>query len=454
MSQYDYDLFTIGAGSGGVRASRFAANFGARVAIAEAKHLGGTCVNVGCVPKKLFVYASQFATTFTDAPNFGWQKTPTSFDWATLLENTHAEINRLNGIYQTLLTNAGVKLIHGRAKLIDPHTIEIEGQHHTAANILIATGGQPRRLQIPGAQHALISDDIFHLPKLPQRLLILGSGYIGVEFAGIMHGLGVQTHLVQRGTHILNHFDHDIRQHLQNEYTKKGIHIHTNTSLARIDKQPHNLQATLTNGTKLLVDEVLLAIGRTPNTQNLGLEKIGVKQDPHGAILVNDQFQTNIPHIYALGDVINRANLTPVATAQGMALARTLFDGQPSQPIDYQAIPTAVFSQPEVGTIGLTEQQARQKHPHILIYRTQFRPMKMTISGRDQRTMMKLIVNSDNDRVLGLHIVGPDAGEITQGFAVAMKAGATKTIFDQTIGIHPTAAEELVTLRTPIQKEA
>ena len=450
MAQYDYDLFTIGAGSGGVRASRFAGNFGAKVGIAEERYLGGTCVNVGCVPKKLFVYAGQFAEAFADARGFGWDVPPAHFDWQTLLVNKDKEIARLNGIYDGLLTGAGVDVYHGRATLLDPHTIAVNGQTYTAANILIATGGWPRLLNIPGIEHAITSNDVFFLKELPRRVLIFGGGYIAVEFAGILHNLGVEVHQIYRNELLLTGFDDDLRHALYEEMTNRGITIQGRTTVEKIELTHGREKAvTLSNGETIMVDEVLFAIGRVPQSAGMGLAELGVKFDPLGAIRINDQYQTSVPHIYAIGDVTNRKNLTPVATAEGMIIARRLFNDQDSQ-ISYDNIPTAIFSQPPIGTVGLSEHEARQQYDNVVIYRTRFRALKNTLSGRAERTLMKLIVDGDTDRVLGVHMLGPDAGEIIQGFAVALKAGATKAIFDSTIGIHPTAAEEFVTMRTPV----
>jgi glutathione reductase (NADPH) len=450
MPTYDYDLFTIGAGSGGVRASRFAGGFGAKVAVAEERYLGGTCVNVGCVPKKLFVYASEFASGFADAPGFGWSVPPAGFDWETLLANKDKEIARLNTVYERLLHNAGVEIIHGRAKILDPHTVSVGGQEYTAAHILVATGGWPRLLNIPGIEHVITSNDVFFLDNLPERVLIVGGGYIGIEFAGIFNSFGTKVHQVYIEELFLMGFDDDIRQALHEEMTRKGVDIRGETTVEKIDLvNGREKQVTLSDGETVIVDEVLFAIGRMPQTKDLGLEDVGVELDSLGAIRVNDHYQSSVPSIYALGDVTNRKNLTPVATAEGMIVARHLFNEQETS-ISYDNIPTAIFSQPPIGTVGLSEQEARNQYDNVVVYRTRFRPMKNTLSGREERTVMKLIVDGDSDRVLGVHMLGPDAGEIIQGFAVALKAGATKAVFDSTIGIHPTAAEEFVTMRTPV----
>ncbi|MFT7587603.1 MAG: glutathione reductase (NADPH), partial [Cellvibrionaceae bacterium] len=436
MTKYDYDLFTIGAGSGGVRASRFAGGFGARVGIAEEKYLGGTCVNVGCVPKKLFVYASEFANDFADARGFGWTVGERSFDWGKLIENKNKEISRLNGIYEWLLSSKDVDIHTGRATMVDAHTIEVNGERFTAENILIATGGKPRRPDLPGIEHAITSDEAFFIEALPESILIVGGGYIGVEFAGIFHGLGVKVTIAQRSGHILRGFDEDIVEHLTAEYDKKGIRIEHYMQLAKIDKEADGkLTVLMTDGETFTTDMVMVTAGRDPNTRGIGLEEIGVEFAPNGMIVVDDYLRSSVPNIYALGDIIDKYTLTPVATAQGMQLARNLFNGT-NYTIDYDNVPTAVFSQPNAGTVGLTEQQARERHSQVDIYRSAFKPMRNTLSGNEERTMMKLVVDGESDKVLGVHMVGPSAGEIMQGFAVALKAGATKAIFDSTVGIH------------------
>ncbi|MCA9981732.1 MAG: glutathione-disulfide reductase, partial [Anaerolineales bacterium] len=376
---------------------------------------------------------------------------PASFDWHTLLHNKDKEIARLNGIYDGLLTGAGVDVFHGRAKLIDPHTVEVGGQTYTAANILIATGGWPRLLNIPGIEHVITSNDVFFLDELPQRLLIVGGGYIGIEFAGIFNNLGTKITQVYIEDLFLMGFDDDIRHALHEEMSAKGVDIRGNTTVEKIELvNGREKQVHLSDGSVLVVDEVLFAIGRVPQTNGLGLEENGIELDRIGAICVNEQYQTSQPHIYAIGDVTNRKNLTPVATAEGMIIARRLFNDQDTN-ISYDNIPTAIFSQPPIGTVGLSEAEARAQYTNVTVYRTRFRPMKNTLSGRAERTLMKLIVNADTDQVVGVHMLGPDAGEIIQGFAVALKAGATKAVFDSTIGIHPTAAEEFVTMRTPVE---
>lgn len=453
MATYDYDLFTIGAGSGGVRTSRIAAGFGARVAVAEERYLGGTCVNVGCVPKKLFSYAAHFHEDFTDAAGFGWTIDAPTFDWPTLIDHKNAEIERLNGIYGRLLEGAGAQLYNGRAHIVDPHTVEVNGQRITAEHILIATGGWPWMPGIPGVQHAISSNEAFYMETLPRRAIVYGGGYIAVEFASIFNGLGVETIQLYRRGAILRGFDEDIRHHLADEMKKKGVDIRKDSVIERIDKAGRELYVTLADGTILHTDLILIATGRRPNVAGLGLENTQVTLDKEGAIIVNDYSQTTEPSIHAVGDVTNRMNLTPVALAEGMALANTLFNNKPTKP-DYENVPTAVFSHPNVATVGLTEGAARALHAnHVDIYRTSFRPLKHTLSGRDERTMMKLVVHSETDRMLGVHMVGPDAGEIVQGLAVALKAGATKAVFDSTIGIHPTSAEEFVTMRTKVTQE-
>ena len=448
MTAYDYDLFVIGAGSGGVRAARMAAGLGKNVAIAEERYLGGTCVNVGCVPKKLFVYASHFHEEFRAAQGFGWSVDKAQFNWKQLIANKDAEIERLQGIYDRLLTKSGAELINSRATLLDDHTVEVNGQHYSSKHILIATGGWPMIPDIPGKQYIANSNDMFHLDQLPKRLLVVGGGYIGVEFAGIMNGLGVETTLCYRGDALLRGFDEDIRQFLGQEMAKKGIQIELNTEIEAIEKTRTGLVSSLSNNQQLETDLILFATGRKPNTTGLGLENAGVALQASGAIKVNEHYQSSIPSIYALGDVTDRVNLTPVATAEAMALVNHLYKDN-SQRVDYTAIPTAVFSQPSVGTVGLTEAQARERHDDIAIYNSRFTPMKHTLSGIDEKTLMKMVVRRCTDLVLGIHMVGPDAGEIIQGMAVAIRAGATKASFDSTIGIHPTAAEEFVTMRDP-----
>ena len=448
---YDFDLYVIGAGSGGVRAARFAAGFGAKVAVAESRYLGGTCVNVGCVPKKLLVYGAHFAEDFEQSSGFGWSLGEANFDWATLIANKDREINRLNGIYRNLLVNSGVTLHEAHAKIVGPHEVEVNGKRFTAKNILIATGGWPQIPEIPGHEHAISSNQAFFLKELPKRVLVVGGGYIAVEFAGIFHGLGANTTLLYRGDLFLRGFDGSVRKHLQEELTKRGMDLQFNADIARIDKQPDgSLKATLKDGRVLEADCVFYATGRRPMLDNLGLENTDVQLTDKGFIKVDEQYQTSEPSILALGDVIGRVQLTPVALAEGMAVARRLFKPEQYRPVDYKMIPTAVFSLPNIGTVGLTEEEAREAGHEVVIFESRFRPMKLTLTECQEKILMKLVVDGKTDKVLGCHMVGPDAGEIVQGLAIALKAGATKRDFDDTIGVHPTAAEEFVTMRTPV----
>ena len=446
MPKYDFDMFTIGAGSGGVASSRRAASYGARVAICEDSRVGGTCVIRGCVPKKLLVYGAQFADAFAEAAGFGWTVAPPVHDWASLIAAKNREIDRLEGVYRDLLKNSGVRLIEGRGRLVDPHTVEIDGKRYTAANILVATGGHPVLPAVPGVEHAITSNEALDLPALPRRIVIVGGGYIAVEFAGIFKGLGAEVCLVIRGEELLGGFDDDIRVCLAQELRQRGIEIRARTEITRIDQRDHGFDLTTAQGDTLSADLVMYATGRRPNTRGMGLEEAGVKLDGERAVVVDGWSRSSVPHVYAVGDVTDRLNLTPVAIAEGRALAETLFNDNPIQ-IDHTNVATAVFSQPPVGTVGLTEREARQRHGAVDIYRTRFRPMKHTLSGREERTMMKLVVDRLSDRVLGCHMLGADAPEIIQGLAIALKCGATKRQFDQTIGIHPTAAEEFVTMR-------
>jgi len=448
MAQYDFDLFTIGAGSGGVRASRIAAQHGARVGIAEADAFGGTCVNVGCVPKKLLVYGAQYAFDFADAAGFGWNLGEARHDWSTLIANKDREIARLNGIYRRLLEGAGATIFEGRAVLVDPHTVEVAGQRVTAERILIATGGWPELPDQPGAREfGITSNEVFRLPTFPERIIIAGGGYIATEFASVFNGLGARVTQLYRGKQILRGFDRDVREFVADELTKTGIELRYNTIIDRIEKAGSCLLATLSDGRTLECDAVLYAIGRRPLTRDMGLERVGVELNERGAIRINADYQTSVPSIYALGDVTDRINLTPVAIAEGHVLADRLFGSRPRD-VQYTNIPTAVFSIPPVATCGLTEEEARRTLGAVDIYRTTFKAMKHQLTGRDQRTLMKLVVDRASDRVVGCHMVGADTPEMIQGVAVAMNAGATKAIFDRTIGLHPTAAEEFVTLRT------
>ena len=448
---YQYDLFVIGAGSGGVRAARMSAGFGAKVAIAEDRLLGGTCVNVGCIPKKLFVYASHYRDDFDDSCSYGWEMSSRTFNWHTLLNNKDKEIKRLNGVYRDLLQSAGVTLIEGRARLLDPHSVVIDDSSYTAERILIATGGWPSIPDIPGREHVITSNEAFYLDQLPERIIIVGGGYIAVEFAGIFNGLGVETTLVYRGELFLRGFDKEARQVLAEEMRKKGVKLLFNTDIRSIGKAGAGYAARISDNTELQADLIMYATGRHPNVDNIGLEALGVELNDYGGIVVNADFQTSVPSLYAIGDVTHRYNLTPVATAEGTALARNLYGKQPMH-VDYDNIPTCIFSLPNFGSVGLTEEQATERYRDPLIYEAGFKPLKLTLTGNPERTYMKLIVDRHTDRVLGAHMIGPEAGEIIQGIAIALKAGATKAQFDATIGIHPTLAEEFVTMREPARR--
>lgn len=453
MAQYDFDLVTLGAGSGGVRASRVSASYGAKVAVAEERYLGGTCVNVGCIPKKLLVYASHYGEDFDDAVGFGWTVGERRVDWSKLVANKNKEISRLNGVYRKILGDAGVEILDGHAEIVDPHTVAVDRKRFTARYILVAVGSWPVVPKFPGSEHAFTSNEAFHLPALPEKVIIVGGGYIGTEFAGILHGLGVHTTQIYRGDLFLRGFDQDIRRTLAEEMRKRGVGLRFNTDIAQIDNIGARLKATLTDGGSIEATHILYATGRLPKTEGLGLERAGVKLRIGGAVVVDDYSKTTVDNIYAIGDCTDRMMLTPVAIAEGMAVADTLFNDKPTMPC-YLNVPTAVFSTPNCATVGLTEEQARQKKHAIDIYKSTFRPLKHTLTGRDERTMMKLVVDSATDRVLGCHMVGADAGEIIQGLAVALNCGATKAQFDSTIGIHPTAAEEFVTMRTKLAAAA
>lgn len=445
----DYDLFVIGAGSGGVRAARIAAGYGAKVAVCEESRVGGTCVIRGCVPKKLYVHAGHFAEDFEEAAGFGWSVEGVSFDWSTLVANKDVEIDRLNGLYKQTLANANVDLIEARGELVDANTIDLGDRTVTADKILIATGAWPERPDIPGIEHSITSNEAFDLDVLPNRIIIVGGGYIAVEFAGIFAALGVDTVQLYRRDLILRGFDRDIRTFLSAEMIKKGVDLRLNTNIAAIERTDDGVMATFEDGTLMNAGAVMFATGRSPKTDGMGLETVGVERRDNGAIVINDDFQTSVPNIFALGDCTDRMQLTPVAIAEAMAFTATQFDGRPTR-MDYLDVPTAVFSQPPVGTVGLTEEQAREKYSDVEIFRSDFRPLKHTLSGSDERTMMKLIVDKASDRVVGAHMVGMDAGEIAQGLGIALKCGATKAQFDATVGIHPTAAEEFVTMREPV----
>ena len=449
MTQFDYDLFVIGAGSGGVRAARVAAGFGARVAVAEADRPGGTCVIRGCVPKKLLVYAAHFREDLEDAAAYGWSADAT-FSWPTLIANKDREIARLEDIYRTLLKSAGASLYEGRATLVDPHTVEIATRRYTARHVLVATGGRPVRPGIPGTEFAITSDEAFQLAELPRRVLIVGGGYVGVEFGGIFHGLGAEVTIAYRGEQILRGFDDDVRHHLHDELVRKKLDVRLQCDLRSIERRGDGpLVATLvTAGTQqqLEVDAVLFATGRQPVTAGLGLEAAGVQLDADGAVIVDEYSRSNVPNIHAVGDVTNRVALTPVAIREGAAVATTLFGGR-RVAVDHRDVPHAVFSQPPVGTVGLSEAAASAAHDFVDVYTATFRPLKYTLSGRNERTLVKLVVDAASQRVVGAHMVGPDAPEIIQGIAIAVKAGLTKEQFDATVAVHPTAAEEFVTLR-------
>ena len=451
MKKFDFDLLIIGAGSAGVRAARVAAGLGARVCIAEERYLGGTCVNVGCIPKKLLVYASHYSEDFRGSNGYGWRPGNPDFNWRELIARKNKEIERLNTIYQKVLDESGVKIINGRATVIDPHTVSISQQTYCTENILIATGGWPTLPDIPGKEHVITSNEAFFLEALPERIVIEGGGYTGVEFAGIFNGLGVDTTLVYRGPLILRGFDSETREFLSQEIQKKGIKLILNTLVTSItEKKDTSFKLHLSNDTTLVTDKVMFATGRHPNTAGFGLEQSGVKLDDYGAVIIDDAFCSSVPSIYAIGDVTNRYNLTPVAIAGGISLAQSLYGKAPTG-LDYHDIPTCIFGQPNLATIGLTEEDAKIHFSDISIYISEFTHLKHSLSGIPERTFMKLVVDKESDKVVGAHMVGPDAGEIIQGIAIAIKAGASKTDFDSTMGIHPTAAEEFVTMRQATQ---
>jgi glutathione reductase (NADPH) len=451
MSTFDYDLFVIGAGSGGVRAARIAANHGAKVAVAEEYRVGGTCVIRGCVPKKLLVYASRFHGEFADATGFGWTVSGATFDWSKLIANKDKEIDRLEHAYRANLERSNVAIIASRAVLEDRHTVRLLASNTTvrAKTILLATGGWPFMPALPGIEHAISSNEAFHLPALPKSIVVVGGGYIAVEFAGIFNGLGVETHLVYRGDKILRGFDDDLRDALSDAMRARGVRIHTGTTPESIERTGAGaLRVTLSTGTPIDTGGIMFATGRVPNTRGLGLAAAGVATGSRGEITVDAQSRSSVDNIYAVGDVTDRVALTPVAIREGHAFADTVF-GQKSWAADHDLIPTAVFSEPEIGTVGLSEAEARKAHGDIDLYKARFRPMKYTLSGRDERMLMKLIVAKATQKVVGCHILGPDAGEIVQMAAIAMKMGATKADFDRTMALHPSAAEELVTMREP-----
>jgi glutathione reductase (NADPH) len=448
MSQYDFDLFVIGGGSGGVRAARIAGQHGAKVAVAEEYRFGGTCVIRGCIPKKLLVYASRFRDDFEDAAGFGWTVEGTRFDWPALIASKDREIERLEGVYRRTVGNAGARVFDTRAAVAGPNTVVLagDGSEVKARVILVATGGRPLKPDVPGAGHAITSNEAFHLKELPESILIVGGGYVAVEFAGIFNGLGSRTTLVYRGPKILRGFDDDLRGGLMEEMGKRGVDVRVNADIAAIEKNAGGYQATLKDGSTVDIACAMFATGRAPNTAGLGLEDAGVKLGPRGEILVDAESRSSAPSIYAVGDVTDRVNLTPVAIREGHAFADTVFGGR-RWTVDHDLIPTAVFSTPEVGTVGLPEDIARQRHPKLDIYRSRFRPLKHTLSGRDERVVMKLLVDGDTDKVVGCHILGPDAAEIVQMAAIALKMGASKADFDATVALHPSIAEELVTMR-------
>ncbi|KQT14117.1 glutathione-disulfide reductase [Ramlibacter sp. Leaf400] len=454
MRDHDFDLFVIGGGSGGVRAARMAAQRGARVALAEAAALGGTCVNVGCIPKKLYSYAAHYSHDFAEAAGFGWDVGEPALDWPRLKANRAREIARLNGVYEQLLTGAGVQLIRGWAQLLDGHSVKVQTtagpRTHSARHVLIATGGTASVPPLPGRNLAVTSDSMFDLDPFPRRLVVVGGGYIACEFASIFRGLGAQVSLLYRGEQILRGFDDEVRHFIAGEMLKSGIDLRLGTEVESMTNANDGVDVALRDGSRLGAETVLFATGRVPNVEGLGLDAAGVKQGHLGAIEVDAHHRTSRPSVYAVGDVTARLQLTPVALAEAMAVVDHLF-GDGRRRMDYDLVPTAVFTHPPIGTVGLTEEQAREKFARVAVFRSEFKPLRHTLSGSSERCLMKLVVDVASDRVVGLHMVGPEAGEVVQGFAVAMKAGATKALFDATIGIHPTVAEEFVTMREPVR---
>ncbi|WP_323776143.1 glutathione-disulfide reductase [Leisingera sp.] len=447
---FDYDLFVIGGGSGGVRAARVAAQEGVKVALAEEDRYGGTCVIRGCVPKKLMVFASEYSGMVEDAQAYGWDIQAGGFNWDAFKGKLHAELDRLEGIYRNILKNNGVESFDQRAKLADAHTVELaDGTRKTAKHILIATGGWPSVPEFPGSELAITSNEIFHLDKLPETLLIVGGGYIASEFAGIMNGLGVKTTQFYRGAQILRGFDDEARGLICEEMCQAGIDVHLGTNVLEMSQEGDQIRVKSTNGQERLFDKVMYATGRNPNSGNLGLEEIGVERGRKGEIVVDQYSQTSVPSVYAIGDVTDRVNLTPVAIREGMAFVETVFKGNPTSP-DHDLIPTAIFTQPEMGTVGLSEEEASEQEP-VEVYATSFKPMQQAFAGRAQRVLMKLIVSKATRKVLGCHIVAPGAGEMIQLAGIAVKMGATKEDFDRTVAVHPTMSEELVTLKTPVR---
>lgn len=467
MQQHDFDLFVIGGGSGGVRAARMAAQRGARVALAEVlgtDGLGGTCVNVGCIPKKLYSYAAHFAEAFDEAAGFGWDTAGGTLDWARLKQRRAAEITRLNGIYGNLLAGSGVTRIDGFARLTGAHsvsvaTLQADGsathREFTAAHILIATGGTPFVPHFQGREHVITSNEIFDIDPFPQRLVVVGGGYIACEFASIFNGLGAKVTQLYRGEQVLRGFDDEIRHFVAGEMVKHGVDLRLGAGVVAIRREADGLHVALEDGQTLVADAVLYATGRVPLVKDLGLDAVGVAQGAQGEVVVNEQYRTSVPHIFAVGDVTNRVQLTPVALGEAMVVVDQILGAAPGKPprsMSYEYIPTAVFTHPSIGTVGLSEQAARERYGDVTIFRSEFKALRHTLSGSTERTLMKLVVDTATDRVVGLHMVGAEAGEIVQGFAVAMKAGATKAVFDSTIGIHPTAAEEFVTMREPVRR--
>ena len=446
MSSHDFDLLVIGAGSGGVRASRIAAGHGARVAVAEEYRVGGTCVIRGCVPKKLLVYGSHFAEDLEDARRFGWQIEGKTFDWAVLRDNVAAEVDRLNGLYQNTLDNNQVTTLLGHARIIDAHTVEVEGQRHTAGTILIASGARPFTPDIPGAEHGITSNDVFHLPTLPRRMVIAGAGYIATEFAGVFHELGVDVTLINRSETILRGWEPALSDRLLQISMAKGLNFKLNCRLERVEKTEAGLVLHFADGKTMETDVVLWALGRVPNVEGLGLEDVGVALNEKGAIAVDADNRTNVPTVFAVGDVTDRVQLTPVAIREGHSFADRQF-GEKNWHVDYNAIPSAVFSNPPLGSVGMTEAQARNAYGQVKIYTSDFRPMKNVLAGRNERALYKLVVDASSDRVVGAHMIGPDAPEILQAVAIAVKAGLTKAQFDDTMALHPTMSEELVLMR-------
>jgi glutathione reductase (NADPH) len=460
MVDFEFDLLVVGGGSGGVRAARMAAQRGARVALVEAQAMGGTCVNVGCIPKKLYSYAAHFAESFEESHGFGWVGAAPTLDWSALKASRAREITRLNGIYLQLLKSSGVQIIEGWASLVDTHTVEVAGQRYSAKNLLIATGGTPSVPDIAGREHVITSNEIFDIEPFPKRLLVVGGGYIACEFASIFNGLGAKVTQLYRGAQVLRGFDDDVRSFISTEMLKAGVDLRLNADVANITQTPSDTKNTgplrvhLADGTTLEVDAVLYATGRVPNVKGIGLEALGVAQKTDGAIQVNTHYQTSVPNIYAVGDVTARVQLTPVALGEAMVVVDHLLGpvaGKAPRAMSYDFIPTAVFTHPNIGTVGFSEVDARAQFGNIRVYKSEFKALKHTLSGSMERSFMKLLVDDASDRVVGLHMVGAEAGEIVQGFAVAMKAGATKAVFDSTIGIHPTAAEEFVTMREPVK---